>query len=186
MTHLTTRQMLQMVDGTLDYASQAQCTSHLAVCERCRKEIEFQKSITKIARHQPLITTSREFVRKVMTNVIPQRRKSWRVKLVDNLGNIIAMGLVLAVLGYAVTNPSLFQSADQSQEQSIVPQQVTDTYSKIINAFSQTTSDATKKVIASSANESAKMISLTFISLAVLIGLDQFVLKRYLRIRMKH
>ena len=186
MTHLTTKQIMQVIDGTLDYASQTQCTSHLAVCERCRHEIDFQKAIARVSRHQPVITTSAGFAARVMAVIVPAGQKSWKTRLVDNLGNIFAMCLVLAILGYAVSTPAIFQASDQSTQQSIVPQVVSDTYAKIVDSFSKHANDATKQVVSSSGNNSAKMISLTLISLLVLAGIDQFVLKRFIGMRMKH
>lgn len=185
MIHLTTQQILQFVDGTLDYASQAQCTNHLAVCGRCRKEVEFQKVIAKASRHQPVIQTSAGFVRRVMTHIVPRQEKTWKTRIIDNLGNVFAMAMVLAVLGYAITTPSLFQVQEQSSQKSIIPQAVTDTYVKIVHSFSQRADAATQQVLSTTGNESNKMISLTVLSLFILIALDQFVLKRYMGMKMK-
>ena len=186
MIHLTTKQILQFVDGTLDYASQAQCTNHLAVCGRCRKEVELQKVIAKASRHQPVIQTSAGFVRRVMTHIVPRQEKTWKTRMIDNLGNVFAMAMVLAVVGYAVTNPSIFKVQEQSTQQSIIPQTVSDTYAKIVRSFSQRANAATQQVLTTTGNESNKMISLTVLSLFILIALDQFVLKRYMGMKMKH
>lgn len=186
MIHLTTQQLLQMIDGTLDYAAQAQCTSHLAVCERCRKEIDLQRSIAKIARNQPLASPSKGFAQRVMSGILPGRQLSWKTKVIDNLGNIIAMAMVLAVLGYAISTPSLFQTADQTPEQSIIPQQVTDTYAKLMGALAQNTDNATKQIVTSTGNDHVKTISLAMLSLLILAGIDQFVLKRYIGLKTKH
>ncbi len=186
MTHLTTKHILQFTDGTLDYASQAQCTNHLALCARCRKQVELHKAIAKVSRHQPAVRTSPGFVQRVMTRVVPQQEKTWKTRLVDNLGNVFAMAMVLAVLGYAITTPSLFRVQEQSWPQSIIPQTVSDTYAKFIHSFSQRADAATQQVLRSTANESNKMISLTVLSLFILVALDQFVLKRYMGMRMNH
>ena len=78
MKHLTTTQFLQFIDGSLDYASQAQCTSHLAICEKCRKEVELQKFIAKESHRQPIVRTSPRFAQSVMTRILPHPEKSWR------------------------------------------------------------------------------------------------------------
>jgi hypothetical protein len=186
MTHLTNKQIVQFTDGTLDYASQAQCTGHLAVCERCRKEIELQKIIAKIARHQPAAQPASGFVQRIMEGIAPQPRKTWKTRLVDNLGNVFAMAMVLAILGYAVTNPSLFQLQQQSSSPSIVPQVVTDTYAKFVQSIAQRTSEVTQQVATSTGRENSNIISLTIFSLLILAAIDQFILKRYMGMRMKH
>jgi hypothetical protein len=186
MTHLTTKQILQLVDGTLDYASQAQCTSHLAVCEQCRKEVGLQKAISKVAHHQPLIRTSAGFVQTVMRRVVPAHQKSWKTKVVDNLGNIFAMAMVLTVLGYAISSPSLFKMQEEPSQPSVVTQTISDTYAKFVQTFSQRANDATQKLVSSSSTEGSKIVSMTLISLLILAGLDQFVFKRITGIKMKH
>ena len=186
MTHLTTKQIVQVVDGTLDYASQTQCASHLAVCERCRHEIDLQKAIARVTRHQPVVTTSAGFAQRVMMQIVPHVQKSWKTKLVDNLGNIFAMSMVLMILGYAVSTPAIFQASDPSTQQSIVPPAVSDTYAKMVDSFSKRANDVTKQVVTSSGNDSTKMISLMVVSLLILGAVDQFILKRFIRLNMKH
>jgi hypothetical protein len=186
MTHLTTKQIVQFTDGTLDYASQAQCTGHLAVCERCRKEIELQKAISKNARRQTLAQPALGFVQRVMERIVPQPQKTWKTRLVDNLGNVFAMAMVLAILGYAVSNPSLFQLQQQSSQPSIIPRVVTDTYVKLVQSISQRTNEVTQQVATSTGRENSNMISLTIVSLLILGAIDQFILKRYIGMKMKH
>lgn len=186
MNHLTTKQILQFTDGTLDYAAQAQCTSHLAVCARCRKEVELQKLVLKVSRQQPDVATSSGFVQRLMARIVPQPRKTWKTRVIDNLGNVFAMAMVLAVLGYAVSNPALFRMQEQTARPSLIPQAVTDTYAKVIESFTQKANDATKQVVTSTGAENTKMISLTLFSLLILVALDQFVLKRYIGMKMKH
>ncbi len=185
MSHLTTNQILQLVDGTLDYAAQAQCTSHLAVCEQCRKEIELQKTITKAFHSQTLIETSPRFVRGVMMEILPQPGKSWKSRLVDNLGNLFGMTTVLAVLGYAIMNPSLFTSQQQTSKQTLVPQSVSETYDGFVQTVSQKAKTVLQQLSASGGTESNKVISFTLVSLVVLIALDQFVLKKRLGMRLR-
>jgi anti-sigma factor RsiW len=186
MTHLTTKQVLQFVDGTLDYASQAQCTNHLAVCERCRKEVDFQKAIAKTSRRQPVVRTSSGFVRRVMTRVVPQHEKTWKARVIDNLGNVFAMAMVLTILGYAITNPSLFKVQEQSSQQSVIPQSVSAVYAKIVQSVAERADVATKQVLTSTGTEGNKIILLTVVSLFILVALDQFVLKRYIGMKMPH
>jgi hypothetical protein len=186
MMHLTTKQTLQFVDGTLDYASQAQCTSHLAVCAQCRSEVEFQKTLAKVSRRQPTVQPSRQFVSRVMGKVVPQKRKTWANTILDNLGNVFAMFVVLTVVGYAIANPSLFTPQDPSTQPSVISQTIADTYSKIVQSFADRTKDATQTVVSTSTNDSSRVISITLITLLFLVVLDQFVLKRYTGSKLKH
>lgn len=183
MKHLTTTQFLQFIDGSLDYASQAQCTSHLAICEKCRKEVELQKFIAKESHRQPIVRTSPRFAQSVMTRILPHPEKSWRAHLIDNLGNLLAMATVLAVLGYAIMNPALFSSPQQTSQQTLIPQSVSDTYQGFMSSLSLRASAAMQRLSASTGTESNKVISLTLLSLAILIAFDQFVLKKYMGLK---
>ncbi len=186
MTHLTTKQIIQIVDGTLDYASQAQCTTHLAVCAQCRKEVEFEKAVAKVARRQTVVSPSKDFVRNVMGRIVPKTSATWKQKVVDNLGNVFAMCMVLAILGYAISTPSLFQAPSGSPQQNIIPKYVSDTYTKIVESLSQRTTDVTKKMVSSSTDDRTKKISLTLFSLLILIGFDRFLQRRVMGTRLRN
>lgn len=187
MIHLTTKQILQFTDGTLDYASQAQCTNHLAICERCRKEVDFQKALAKVSRRESLEQTSTGFVQRVMARVNPQRQKNWKTTLVDNLGNVFAMAMVLAIVGYALSTPSLFQMQEQSSEPSLVTQTISNAYTSVVHSFAQHTQEATQQVMQSTgSSKGTQMISLAVLSLLILVVLDQFVIKRFMGMKMKH
>jgi len=186
MTHLTTKQVLQFVDGTLDYAAQAQCTSHLAVCPQCRKEVDLQKAIAKVSRTQPLVRASATLVRQVMARVAPNRQVTWKTKLVDNLGNVIAMTLVLAFMGYAITSPSLFHVQQETPQQSVIVKTVVDAYNSVAKSISERANVATQKVALAPDSERSKALLLTLVSFLILISLDQFILKKYVGLKTKH
>ncbi len=185
MIHLTTNQILQLIDGTLDYAGQAQCASHLAICERCRKEIELQKSLTKALQRQNIVETTPHFVRGVMMEILPQPKKSWKSRAVDNLGNIFGMATVLAVLGYAILNPSLFTSQQQTSKQVLIPQTVSETYDGFMRDVSRKARVVLQQWGTSGGTESNSVISFTLVSLVILVALDQFVLKKHLGMKLK-
>lgn len=185
MTHLTTNQVLQFIDGTLDYAAQAQCTSHLAVCERCRKEIELQKQLTKAMRGHTIVPTTPAFARGVMTQILPHHAKTWKVRIIDNLGNMFGMATVLAVLGYAIMNPSLFTSQQQTSKQTLIPQAVSETYDGFVQSVSQKATTVLQQLGSAGGTESNRVISFTLVSLAVLVALDQLVLKKRLGMKLR-
>jgi anti-sigma factor RsiW len=186
MTHLTTHQLLQFIDGTLDYASQAQCTSHLAVCARCRKEVDLQKSIAKVSRSQRLVKAPGTFTQRVMARVAPKIRPTWRSRLVDNLGNVFAMAMVLAFLGYAISTPSMFNVQKETSQPSAFSKTITGAYESVIKALSVRTTEAAQKVTVSSDAEQTRVFVLTLISILILVVIDQFVLKRYVRMNTRH
>ena len=103
MNHLTTREILQIVDGTIANGEKTKLIVHLDVCDRCRQEVQFHRSIGQAVREFPLVRPSNEFTACILGKIAPAAKKSWISRVVDNLGNIIAMGLVLSVVWYAVS-----------------------------------------------------------------------------------
>lgn len=182
MTHLTMTQILQFIDGTADYAAQAQCTNHLAVCERCRREVEIQKRLSKVAR-QNVHRTSARFTEQVMSRVAPQLRLSWTAKLLNNLANVFAMMIVLGVLGYAISSTSSFKS-EASPELSSLTKSFTDSYAKLKESIQQETNKWTDKVAPPSSGRSQRFVIFAFLTLLALGIVDRFVLRQLMKTKL--
>ena len=181
MTHLTMTQILLYVDGTADYASQAQCTSHLAVCERCRREAELHKKLVKAGR-QNVYKTSPGFIESVMAKVAPQARSSWTTKILDNLANVFSMMLVLGVLGYAISSKSSF-TVNESPEFSVMTKIFSDAYAKIKQSANEQTRQISVKVTPTS-NKTGKLFVFSVMALLALGVVDRFVVRRIIKTRL--
>ncbi|MEK6566219.1 MAG: zf-HC2 domain-containing protein [Bacteroidota bacterium] len=182
MTHLTMSQILQYIDGTADYASQAQCTSHLAVCERCRREAGLHKKLLKTGR-QNLYRTSSRFIENVMAIVAPQPKNSWAAKILNNLANIFSMMLVLGVLGYAISAKSDFKFTE-SPQYSAMTKVFTDAYAKLRQSANEQTRQVSVKVTPGASNKTAKLIIFSVLALLTLGAVDRFVVRRIIKTRM--
>lgn len=169
-------QILHFVDGAADYATQAQCTNHLAVCERCRKEVEIQKNLSKSARKNPYATSLR-FTERVMTRVAPQPGFSWTTKILNNVANVFAMMLVLGVLGYAISSTSSFK-LEGSPEFSSLSKSFTDSYTKLKESVQQRTNDLTVKVQPVSSSRSQRFVIFALFALITLGVVDRFLLRQ--------
>lgn len=181
MTHLTMTQILQYVDGTADYASQAQCTSHLAVCERCRREAELHKKLLKAGR-QNLYKTSPGFIETVMAKVAPQPKSTWAATILNNLANIFSMMLVLGILGYAISAKSGFK-VTENPEFSAMTKVFSDAYAKLKQSANEQTRQISVKVTPPS-NKTGKLFIFSLMTLLALGLVDRFVLRRIMKTRM--
>ena len=179
MNHLMMNQILQFVDGTADYATQAQCTNHLAVCERCRREVEIQKRLSKVAR-QNVYRTSARFTERVMSRVAPQLHLSWMNRLLNNLSGVFAMMLVLGVLGYAISSTSGFESA-ANPELSSLTKSFTDSYAKLKESIHEETNKWTDKVTPPTSGRSQRFVIFAFFALLALGIVDRFVLRQLMK-----
>jgi hypothetical protein len=82
--------------------------SHLGTCKKCRAEVDLQKRIISISRASATVLPSSKFTRNVMEAVNPNKKKHWWENVVQNMGNVIAMGSVLALLLYVFSVASKF------------------------------------------------------------------------------
>ena len=186
MDHLTTREIFHLVDGTIQNGERTALTAHLEQCEQCREEIELQRALTREVRSIPLTNPSQQFTRRVMTGIIPVNHPAWTRKIVDNLGNNLAMMLVLSVLGYAVSSPALWQK--QKTERSSTFDGMMKTYSGYYDQaksyFKEQSTDLIGRNIRPSSSERSEEISImVIISLLTLAALDKFILQRVRRTR---
>jgi anti-sigma factor RsiW len=127
MRHLTAAEVLQFVDSTADYATMAFSTNHLAVCERCRREVEFQKSLSRSVRRLPLAETNAQFTEMVMKSILPSVQSRLAAKVLNNLGSVFGLIMVLSAGGiiYSVALNTRFTSENSSLAQPSTLQEMT-------------------------------------------------------------
>ncbi len=186
MNHLTIHQILQTVDGTADYATQAVVNSHLAVCPACRKEVEFQRSLLRSARRAPLQPVSDRFTRRVMSRVLPRAQHPLAAWILNNMGSLFGMMAVLGTLWMVLSQPmALSTSSGPTEGNRIVEQwrqSVDDGYSRMSNFIKSAAPAATDKPTDQSAGSGAARLGLVLVSLGVLVLIDRLWLSRH-RIR---
>lgn len=189
MTHLTVNQILQTVDGTADYATQAAVTSHLAVCPSCRREVEFQKALLRNARRSPLPHVSEKFTSRVMAQVMPHTQSPLTAWFLNNLGNLFAMMAVLGVFWFVFSQPISFSGGTTTMEADRIVeewrQDLTKGYAWVENGLKRLATPPTADRNAGGSNGGAEKLVLIFVSLGALWTLDRLWLSRH-RIRSKH
>lgn len=185
MNHLSIEQVFRYVDGTLQSAESQQLEAHLSLCSRCRREIDLQRNLGRLAQGLPLVKPSARFTERVMVNIIPKSQSSWVTKIVNNLGNAFAMMFVLGVLGYVLFSPSL-----KTVEQPSQPSQFSEAlktfsgfYEKFGKAVTQQSLQLTKGTATNSSGEGTKILLFTFLCLIALGTLDKFVLQKKIRLK---
>ena len=183
MNHLTTREIFQIVDGTIANGERTKLVAHLEACQRCRQEVQFQRTLGQTVRELPFVKPSRGFTARIVGKIAPEAKKSWILKIVDNLGNIMAMGLVLGVVWYAVNASSASKSSAEPSGFSKAVAVYLEFYAKVREVASKeiVTVVGEKKKEQSSNGENVAM--LTLISLLILVSIDRFVVRRLIKIR---
>jgi len=65
--------------------------AHLEECERCRREVTFHRSTTRVAREMPPVKPSSRFTERVMVKIAPREQPAWLRWTLNNAGNIFGM-----------------------------------------------------------------------------------------------
>ncbi len=178
MSHLTFKQIQDIADRS---DTSDALLRHVADCRRCAREVAIQRSLARATKDAPVVKTSAAFTRKIMESVDPGSRQTWLFRLLGGTGNVFAMVLVLAIIGYAlVFSPG---TSGASSEPSAMSKLLTEYYGQLQQVLVQASS-TTKGIIASKAPaEESKIFIMMIASVLVLLLLDRFVLGRFLRTR---
>jgi hypothetical protein len=184
MNHLTTREILQIVDGTIANGQKTKLLVHLETCQRCRQEVQFQRTLGQAAKEIPLTKPSKGFTPRILGTIAPGTRKSWVTRIVDNLGNILAMGMVLTVVWYAV-------NIGPASKNPTEPSAISKAFAVYVEYYAKARDVASKEVarivVEPRKEQTSKTVdagTLTLISLLILVAIDRFVVRRVVRIRL--
>ncbi|HTY37776.1 MAG TPA: zf-HC2 domain-containing protein, partial [Bacteroidota bacterium] len=104
MNHLSAYEVLQIVDEALANGERSKIVAHLESCHRCRREVELQRMLRGTAGRLPLVKSSEELRDKILSIVAPPPKKKLLQVFLNNLGNVLAMALVLAVVWFAASS----------------------------------------------------------------------------------
>ncbi len=117
MEHLSFEIICRIADGDLKQNEIIEYLNHYKLCKHCHREIELQQSILELSRKMELINPSDNFERNILSAIIPTKKKILYEWILRNLGNIFAMALILAFLGYvfSVAQIGSFQNGTQVQ-----------------------------------------------------------------------
>jgi hypothetical protein len=184
MNHLTTREVLQFVDGTIANGEKTELIVHLETCARCRQQVQLHRSLGQAVKEVPLVQPPAGFTARVMGTIAPTPKKSWVSKIIDNLGNILAMGLVLSIVWYAVNT---VPASNTQMEPFGISKALTlylEYYAKARDLASREMVKVVGEPKKEQTSKSADVAQLTLISLLILVAIDRLVLRRVIRIRL--
>lgn len=183
MDHLTVREIFQIVDGTIANGERTKLMVHLEGCQRCRQEVQIHRSVGQAATDAPLVRPSHGFAARIVARIAPVAKKSWMSNVVDNLGNILAMGLVLSVVWYAVNSAPASKVPSERTRISKALALYVEYYGKARDAASNQLVRVVGEPKKEPTSKTSEVATLTLISLLILVGIDRFVLRRVIKIR---
>jgi anti-sigma factor RsiW len=185
MNHLTVTEIFQLIDRTLNEAELNRLTRHLSECARCRNEVELHRTLGRAAQQQQLVQTSPRFTANVMERAVPQKEKSFFSWILRNIGTLIAMVAVLGVLGYVLSTTPMWTSMQEQTESSGLTKMFSSAYQDIKQFFADKTNQVTQRLDTDTSARSEKILLIAFISIVVLALLDRFVLRQFMRTKLR-
>ncbi|HWP82192.1 MAG TPA: zf-HC2 domain-containing protein [Bacteroidota bacterium] len=173
MTHISTTQLMQFIDGTLLSDEREPVEAHLAQCPACRNELSLQQAILKAARAQKFVRPSKGFSAGVMRRILPRYERSFADRFLQNVGPLGAMACVIAIMWYAV---SLGPSPETSETGRIV-KQAREWFSSATELFTIKTPQVPIVFHGTRSSDQMKIIVLVVVSFLVLGLIDRFLLQ---------
>ena len=184
MSHLTSRQILQLLDHAVDAAEESRWQAHLFECLRCREELALQQAIARNVRQQPLHMTSPRFTAAVMRRARLHERQSLVLRFLMKHGTIMALVLAAITLGYGVSMLSFgrLESIAHELEQPAnkMQQYYTDTHRLFLNQMDE----LADKMRDAANEENAKLLLTGVLIIFFLAVLDRFVLRPLAKMRL--
>lgn len=186
MSHLTYYQIQAMADGSIGEPDRQKCQDHAALCSFCAREIALQQFLIRAIGRGPLVKTSRGFTRTVMEQILPGSNGSALLNFLGGAGKFLAMGLVLAVITFALTRTwsgsPLTDSTAESQSQ--VSGLISRYYGEARQFLAQSSGKAGQTMIQETKSPESKILAMIFLSLGGLALIDRYVFKTILKMKL--
>ncbi len=185
MNHPTTPELFEFIDNRLDEERADKVASHLAGCAYCRRRAELERSTHRIVQSEPLFKASEHLAALVMVNVAAPARDPLLIRFLGKLGSFVAMIVVLAVIGLAISKVSSMndQSENSSPSSAHVVAPLSEVYEKGIQSFMNGTITITHSIESAGDAQFWKTIFFVTLSIGVLAGADKVFGKRFMKLR---
>ncbi len=185
MNHPTTTELFEFIDNRLGKERAGKVASHLAECAYCRRRAELERSTHRIVQSEPLFKASEHLAALVMVNVAAPARDPLALRLLSKLGSFVAMIVVLAVIGLAISKvSSVNEQADNSSPSlTYVTTPLSEIYRKGIQTFMNGTSTISQSIENAGGVQFWKTVFMAVLSIGALAGADRVFGKRFMKLR---
>lgn len=185
MNHLTASELFELVDNRLDEGRKRGLEAHLAVCDRCRRAVELERSVRHVVRNAPIVKAPEGLSASIMVKLSTRADDSLILRLLGKLGNFIAMAAVLAVIGFVIVQVSdvKVRSAGSSSSFTHIVAPLTEMYTKGVQTFNYRTSAITQAIDSKSGARFWNTIFIVLLTFCVLAAADKMFGKRLTKLR---
>jgi hypothetical protein len=165
MKHIPFDIICKIADGELSQKEIELYINHWKSCQTCQKETELQRLIMKASHKTIFAEPSNNFTQNILDIINPSQKKKWAEWLLHNMGNIIAMALVLTFLGYIL---SIAEINDFQNEKSANSKPVTE-FVQIIQKGSNEISNCIKSIFSVQSINTVHANTIAYALLAIIL-----------------
>jgi hypothetical protein len=117
--HCGDEQLQMLLDGTLKGKEEEDVLLHLQSCSRCTAVFEGFEQTDRGLRRLPLSSTSREFTRRVMDEVMPSGHLSLAFRIVENLAYLFAALFVTGIIAVVFIATGVIETSQVNEGRDI-------------------------------------------------------------------
>ena len=185
MNHPTTSELFEFVDNRVGKERAGQIGSHLTECAHCRRQVELERSTRRIVQSEPLITALERLAALVMIHVGTPARDPLALRLLGKLGSFVAMIVVLAVVGLAISNVSEVNDQPNNSSPSIthVVAPLSEVYEKAIQSLTSESSSMTQSFENTGDVQFWKTVFIVALSIGAVAAADRVLGRRFIKLR---
>ncbi|MGA7160313.1 MAG: hypothetical protein WBZ48_04885 [Bacteroidota bacterium] len=185
MIHPTSPELFEFIDGRLGKAETGKIAAHLTVCAPCRRIVELEHSMGRIVKGETLVKAPASLAASVMINLSTPSRDSLALRFLSKLGSLVAMLIVLAIIGFAISQVSStndqYEKTSHSITQFVAP--VSEMYEKGLETFVQRSSTITRALEATGDVQFWKTVFIIALTIGALAAADRVVGRRFIKLR---
>ncbi len=180
----TQQELMEFVDGTLP-PERFREIEHMAVTSAAvRREIALHRMMRKSVAGS-VTAPGRNFTAGIMTEIVPQRKNSFWLRLAGNSSNIFAMVLVLSLIGIVLTSAPGTQNSGKGIITKTM-ESYTNAWSSVMDTVSGWGKQYSEPVQQISTTSSGKLMLLALSVFIIFAVLDELFGKRFIQLRNKH
>jgi hypothetical protein len=182
MRHLTADEIITLADRKLANGTSIKAEQHANACTRCRREVEFQRTICAVANRSVSSYVSPDFNSRLFAKIgltLPERKSSLLSGL---LGNAFAFMMVVGLFGIIVTQLGATKASDVPTGQTTI-EKLSDGWGKLAVVLSSEVKRLPFVSKLSEGQNEAKVLASIGLALILLLLLDFFLSKQSIRLK---
>jgi len=184
MSHLTSKQVMQLLDGMIEAGEQVRLNAHLTLCGRCRQEFALQQALYRATKQQSLVKTSAGFTARVLAQTaLREKEQSAVLKVLTRYGHLLAIVFGLGILSFALSTISGWSLTTKKLD-ALRPSDTLLDYSARVTAWlGQQFHQMAQKLTEFAGEQNLKLFFIAIFIILALTLFDRLVVQQFIKTR---